>query len=151
MNDSVLLSKIRRRRRNFCSSRIAEVRFIEDYLSEGGCEHYKRELNNVLPRWMGEQKKKNSATEVFIVSANTRKGSNPVKRYVESTSNLRKKKGRGGGQEEPPRDGAKRSVPQRELNRWDISFHTVIQQDKEPQTTLFSVFPCKLLQQIKIK
>ena len=50
MNDSVLLSKIRRRRRNFCSSRIAEVRFIEDYLSEGGCEHYKRELNNVLRR-----------------------------------------------------------------------------------------------------
>jgi len=72
---------------------------------------------------MGEQKKKNSATEVFIVSANTRKGSNPVKRYGESTSNLRKEKGEGG---EQLRDGAKRSVPQRELNRWSISFHTVI-------------------------
>jgi len=47
---------------------------------------------------MGEQKKKNSATEVFIVSANTRKGSNPVKRYGESTSNLRKEKGGGGGE-----------------------------------------------------
>jgi len=44
---------------------------------------------------MGEQKKKNSATEVFIVSANTRKGSNPVKRYGESTSNFRNRKGGG--------------------------------------------------------
>jgi len=52
---------------------------------------------------MGEQKKKNSATEIFIVSANTRKGSNPVKRYGESTSNLRKKKGeRGRGGENRP-------------------------------------------------
>jgi hypothetical protein len=47
---------------------------------------------------MGEHKKKNSATEVFIVSANTRKGSNPVKRYGESTSNLGKKKGGGCGE-----------------------------------------------------
>jgi len=77
---------------------------------------------------MGEQEKKNSATEVFIVSANTRKGSNPVKRYGESTSNLRTVKGGGGGGggREQPRDGAKRSVPQRELNRWGISFHAVI-------------------------
>jgi hypothetical protein len=49
-----------------------------------------------------EQEKKNPATEVFIVSANTRKGSNPVKRYSESTSNLRKEaQSRGRGETAP--------------------------------------------------
>jgi hypothetical protein len=47
--------------------------------------------------------------------------------------------------------GNTRNVPQRELNRWAIYFHIVTQHDKEPQATLFAVFPFKLLQQIKGK